>query len=501
LQSAVEFKQFSLSIGNRQILRDISLTIGGDRITALIGESGSGKTMMLRSCMALFEDLSHWSVSGQVNIIKDTEAITLFDSSPEKIRSLRKSHMAFVLQQSSQVLNPSIKLKAQLEDSMLTAGRAVDSDKIIQILESTGFKNPEEILNRYPHQLSGGQLQRILIAIAMVRKPALILVDEPTSNLDQNLKVEILSLLKTLRKETGASMIIVSHDLKQLASFSDEIAVIKNGRIVERGSANKVLNAPEQEYTKQLISGLNVGGIAMPVSDDAILSLDSVSKSYESNKFLSRKPSVSWHINDVSFKLKRGEILGLEGGSGSGKSTLARIMAGLDEDYGGQLSYKSKPMRSFTRHDMQSFRNAVKIIFQDPLGSLAPHLTGFDILHEISVIENKNLLRNDFEEYIMQFGLTKDILDKRASQMSGGQRQRLLIARALLSEPEILICDEILSSLDAAVRNEISSLLHQIHKEKGLSIVFISHDNLFLQSFCHRIVHMSTWIDSSVKYN
>lgn len=498
MQSAVEFKQFSLSIGNREILKNISLEIPSDRITALIGESGSGKTMMLRSCMALFEDLPHWSISGHVIINKNNEDIDLFESNPELIRPLRKSHTAFVLQQSSQVLNPSIKLKAQLEDSMLTAGRSLNSDEIAQILKSVGFEKPEEIFDRYPHQLSGGQVQRILIAIAMVRKPSLILVDEPTSNLDQNLKVEILSLLQALRKETGASMIIVSHDLKQLASICDDVAVIKDGEVIEKGTADKILNEPVQEYTRQLISGLSLSK-SKPPSGEAVLSLDSVSKSYGSNKFLSRKPSVSWCINDVSFELKRGEILGLEGGSGSGKSTLARIMAGLDEDYTGQLRYKNEPLIRFTRHEMQQFRNAVKIIFQDPLSSLAPHLTGFDILHEIALIEEKKLLRNDLEEYIKQFGLTKDILDKRASQMSGGQRQRLLIARALLSEPEILICDEILSSLDAAVKNEISSLLYQLHKENRLSIVFISHDNHFLQRFCHRIIHMRAWLGDPVK--
>lgn len=498
MQSAVEFKHFSLSVGNRKILKDISLSLGADRITALIGESGSGKTMLLRSCMALFEDLSNWSTSGDLIIQKDNSAIELTKSSPEVVRTLRKSHTAFVLQQSRQVLNPSIKLKAQLEDSMLNAGRTISSDEINKILISTGFKQPEDIMNRYPHQLSGGQIQRMLIAMAMLRKPSLLLVDEPTSNLDQNLKVEVLSLLQALRKETGASMIIVSHDLKQLASFCDDIAVIKNGELIESGSAKKILNEPEQEYTRQLISEVRLGK-ARPCANDVILSLDSVSKSYEAHKFLSRKRSVLWHINDVSFELKRGEILGLEGGSGSGKSTLARIMAGLDDDYRGNVKYEGKSMQSFTRHDLQRFRNAVKIIFQDPLGSLAPHLTGYDILLEISLIEKKKLNRKDFEDYIRQFGLSDDILDKRASQMSGGQRQRLLIARALLSEPEILICDEILSSLDASVRNEIAALLYEIHNQKQLSIVFISHDDLFLQRFCHRIIRMAAWVDEGVQ--
>lgn len=483
----IDVENFNLSIGNKSILNDINLSVCKGEIMGIIGPSGSGKSMLLKSFLALFENINNIKIEGSISF--DNGRIPdIFSLDNRQIQDFRREKTALIMQQSSQVLNPSQKVVKLLSS---TRNLNISAQRIDEVLQITKLNEVENILDRYPHELSGGQLQRLLIAKAIISDAEVLLVDEPTSNLDAHLKNSILDIFKNLNQNHNKTIVIVSHNIHLLSEYVDSLAVIYKGRIVEKGQTEKVLTRPDSEVTKKLLAtNLIEKSNANNEDSKALLSLKGISFSYSSHSIFStrRRNKI---FNEYDIELFENEILGITGPSGSGKSTLARIMAGLSLPAKGDVTFDGQNVLELRKHELRAFRKHVQIIFQDPFSAMPPHYRAGNVLREVFRLYEQNPSEVELCDYLSEFGLEADVLSRRASELSGGQRQRLLIARSLIPGPRVLICDEILSSLDVPVQHQVLKLLHTLKSKRNMSIVFISHDQERVKEFCDRIIKIS----------
>ena len=496
-EAILRFDDFSLDIrsGSRwhKILNAISFKLHKSESLALVGESGAGKTMILRSVIGMFDTISEYRTEGAVFLAAAKKEYNIYDLKHDDLLKIRANKIAWIMQSSAQVLNPSYTVYQELQNSIHYGNTQKSNDELIDLLRYLGFDTPEDIMRKYPHELSGGQIQRILIASALVRDAQILLIDEPSSNLDPELKKEIMDLIFKLKEEFALSLILVSHDLELVTNYCDTIAVVKDSKILEIGSARKIIESPEHPYTRSLLSKRKASDSEHKISSETILELKNVSFHYPSSKWtLFSSKEKNWVLKDFDLAIRSNEIISLIGASGSGKSTLAKLLTGLLQSTEGEVLFRGKDIMNYSRMEFSEFRTKVQIIFQDALSSIAPHFSSYQLLKEIASIHKKALNREDCITYLSEFGLAADILDKRVSEMSGGQRQRLLIARSLIAKPEVLICDEITSSLDTIVKRQIIGLLLDIKKSRELTLVFVSHDHSLVESISDRIIHLNT---------
>jgi len=476
------------------ILYDIELIIPKNKITGIIGASGSGKSMLLKSILQLYEGIEHRSSSGQICVFaQDSEQHDLAAANKEALISFRKNHFGFVFQLTSEVLNPSQRIYQQLSERLqLTDYKLGDFDqRCLEVLEEVGIDDPALTLKKYPHQLSGGQLQRVLIAIGIIHKPKVLLIDEPTSALNSALKKEILELINRLSAVDGMTIILVSHNLALVAQYCQYLAVIDEGRIVESGLSSDIINDPQHKITKGLlyVETNTEDSVSNDRNENLIFKLKNISHAFQSSKgFLFKKNQIV--LQDFNLSINEGEIIGLVGESGSGKSTVGKILAGFLMPDSGEVLYQGTALEEFSKSQYKQYRSEVQIIFQDPFGSLSPHRTAKQVLSEAIAVFGLAYDQKIVEEKLNDVSLDSRILGKTPKQMSGGQRQRLLIARALLASPKLLICDEILSSLDTIVKKKILKNLKSVAQQYKMAILFISHDLDTVQDISDRIVNM-----------
>ena len=500
MEKALQIKNFNLWLGlNGQlthILKDINIDVPYGKITGIVGASGSGKSMLLKSILHLFEGISRYKTDGQILVSKDeNQSINIISTASNILIENRKNHFGFVFQLSSEVLNPSQKISQQLVERLNLVNYQQNklSWRCKEVLKLVGIENAELTLNKYPHQLSGGQLQRVLIALGIVHSPKILLIDEPTSALNSQLKVEILDLISTLRDTLNMTIILVSHNMELVSNYCDYLCVIHEGRIIEKGYCKNVIISPHHDITKELL-GLSLADESRGervASDGFILSLVDIEHGFTSSKGLISKQKQNV-LNGFNLKIKKGEIIGLVGESGSGKSTIGKIIAGLLMADSGNVYYKNKQIDKLTKVEYLDYRSNVQIIFQDPLGSLSPHRTGRQVMKEALDVLNEKYDQILIENKLAEVSLDPSILEKTPKQMSGGQRQRLLIARALLSKPQLLVCDEILSSLDTIIKKQIIHMLKVISYENKIGILFISHDLETVKDISDRIIMMDS---------
>ncbi len=477
--SLFSLRDFSVTYGARRVVDSISLDVGPGECFAIVGESGSGKSQTVLSAFGLGTGL----VSGLVS----------FDGSPLQgyVRALMGARVGFVFQQPLSALTPHMTIGAQLAESAGTRDRVM----LAALLDEVRLSEPAARLRQYPHELSGGMRQRVMIAMALARRPDLLIADEPTTALDVLVAREILDLLDELRRARGLALVLISHDLALVSGRAERIAVMQAGRIVETGPAADVLAHPAHDYTRRLLAAaprLDTPVPPLPATGDILLHAHDVGVDFTlPGSFLTRSRVTA--VDGVSLCVARGEALGIVGASGSGKSTLIRALARLGPMTRGHIELDGKPLP--VRQAMRpADRRAFQMVFQDPVDSLDPMMRVGDIVAEPLRTLRPDIAPTDHAARVAavlgEVGLNMDHAAARPRQLSGGQAQRVAIARALISEPDLLICDEATSALDVSVQAEVIETLAGLQHGRGLAMLFVTHDLALVRRLCHRVIVM-----------
>jgi peptide/nickel transport system ATP-binding protein len=485
--------EFHTQDGVVAAVKNVSWHIDRGETLAILGESGSGKSVSSSALMGLIDIPPGRITSG--NVLYRGE--NLLQASYERQRQLNGSKIAMVFQDTLAALNPVYPIGWQVAETFRAHGtsrREADA-KALELLERVELPNARTRFNDYPHQFSGGQRQRIMIAMAIALNPDLLIADEPTTALDVSVQARILRLLKDLQRERGMGLLMITHDLSIVEGLADRVAVMNRGEIVETGTVKDVFEAPKHAYTRELLNAIP-GRHGFPVrpanakASEPLIVVSDLSKGYPS----SSKTPVVLALDKVSFSLSRGETLGIVGESGSGKSTLARTLLGLELASGGTASFHDRDMLNPTREDRTLLQRQIQMVFQDPTASLNPRMTVAEIISEPWAIHPDVLPKKQWREHVgdllEQVGLSRDHAQRYPHQFSGGQRQRIAIARALALRPEVIICDEAVSSLDVSVQAQVIALLTSLKEQYGLSYIFIAHDLPVVRSFADRVLVM-----------
>lgn len=467
---------------NIAVIKDISISIAPGEVLALIGESGSGKTTLALSTLGWIRNgLIH--NNGEVNFYQ-TDMVNAPES---KVRKLRGDEIAYIAQSAAQSFNPRKKLNDQVIEPALIRGKYTKEQalqKAIKLYYSLELPNPKTIGNRYPHQVSGGQLQRFMIAMALILQPKLVVCDEPTSALDVTTQVGVLKALKSMITEFNTAALFVSHDLAVVTQIADRIAVMYRGDLLETDTTENILQNPENEYTKQLLSACRRWPPEQKKQENKgnnkiILQVENINAYYRSSSLFKKNITPALALESVSCNVKKGSILAIIGESGSGKSTLARVIAGLHEDFSGNLILNGGALAKGIKERSRTQLQHVQLVLQSADTALNSEHTIEKILsrvirfYQISTPEN---IKAKVSELLDVVGLPKHYLTRKPKQLSGGEKQRVNLARALAAEPSVLICDEVTSALDTVVAESIIKLIEQLRDELNLGIIFISHD-------------------------
>ena len=486
----------SLTIGfgkGAPVVDGVSFSVEAGETLALVGESGSGKTLTCRSVLRILPAAAQL-LSGTITYDQGGTRCDLLTAPARQMRGLRGDRISMIFQEPMRSLSPLHRLGNQVAEVLHLHRRISGAEAKAQVLAKfarVGFPDPERAWNSYPFEMSGGMRQRAMIAMAMVSKPDLLIADEPTTALDVTTQAQVLGLIKDLQAETGMAVILVTHDLGVVANMADKVVVMNKGRVMEAGTAGQVLGSPAHGYTKKLFAAAPViPEVAAPArattSRDLILDIRGVTKSFTLRTGGWRAPRVVTACRDVDLQLPRGKTLAVVGESGSGKTTCARVALGaITPDPGGKVLFAARAgEKPVDVHDMTTaqrrhFQRDAQMVFQDPYSSLSPRMRVQDALTEpaeIHGIGTASERRDKAAEMIRMVGLSPDMLPRFPHAFSGGQRQRLSIARALTLDPQLLVCDEPTSALDVSVQDQIPSLREEIRDRVGLSYLFISHD-------------------------
>jgi peptide/nickel transport system ATP-binding protein len=495
-QPVLSIRQLSVALpagsDRAHAVHQVSLSILPGQTLCVVGESGSGKSVMATTVMGLLAKELRPS-GGEIVL----QGESLLDASASRLRALRGRSMGMVFQEPMTALNPVMTCGDQVDELLSTHTdwpRDQRRAEILRIFERVRLPDPERMLRSYPHQLSGGQRQRIVIAMAVVLKPALIICDEPTTALDVTTQKEILKLIADLQREQGSAVLFITHDMGVVAEIADEVLVMNQGEAVEGGPSEQVLRRPKAEYTRQLLAA--VPGMTPPAakpafSGPALLSGQGVGKTYASRDWMGRNRATA-ALQNAHVAVHAGETVGIVGESGSGKSTFARCLIRLIDPTEGRILWGNDEVATLPESRLRPLRNRVQVVFQDPNRSLNPRRTVGQSMVEGAM--NFGQSRAEAEalaaELMTQVRLPVEALLRYPSQFSGGQRQRLAIARALACRPQVLVADEAVSALDVSVQAQILNLLREIQGRLGLGLLFITHDLRVAAQLCDRVIVM-----------
>ncbi|MBW2622400.1 MAG: ABC transporter ATP-binding protein [Deltaproteobacteria bacterium] len=474
-------------------VRNVSLEIASGETLALVGESGSGKSVTALSILRLlpYPDASH--PSGQI-VFSGRETLTA--SEPE-IRALRGNRISMVFQEPLTSLNPLHSIEKQIGEVLYTHkgmrfGQA--RDRTIELLELVGLKDAEKRLKAYPHQLSGGQRQRVVIAMALANEPDLLIADEPTTALDVTIQAQVIDLIKDLPNRFGMAVMLITHDFGVVRRFSDRVAVMYQGEIVETGPTQEVFTHPRHEYS-QLLVNAEPRGEPVPVSGEApvILETDDLKVWFPVKKGVFRRTVDHIKaVDGVSVQIRQGHSLGIVGESGAGKSAMGMAILRLIDSRGG-IDFQGQKVDGFSKKRMRPLRTEIQVVFQDPFGSLSPKMSVGSIIAEglkINKIGDEASRDKEVVQVLTEVGLDPEFRHRYPHEFSGGERQRISIARALVLKPKLIILDEPTSSLDRSIQFQVITLLKELQKNRGLAYMFITHDLKIVKALCHFIVVM-----------
>lgn len=468
-----------LRTGDTRLLGPVDLRLEAGQCLGLVGESGSGKSLTALAMMDLLP--SGLQSRGELQV--DGQAIAL--GSPAH-RRLRGRKLAWMPQDALASLHPMRRLGAQLVES-LVALRGLDRDaakrEALASFERLELPSPSQLLERFPHEVSGGQRQRVNLALTLAGDPAWLIADEPTSALDPRLAREMLELLDDLRGERGLGVLLISHDLPLLGAHAQRVAILRRGALVESGETANVFREPAHEYTRELLAADRLPAPQASMPGETLVTVEALSLRYP------RAPAPA--LREASFELRRGECLALIGESGSGKSSLGRaLLRLLRGDVQGRVALDGEDLLQASRMRLRALRRRIGVVFQDPYASLDPRQRIVDIVGEplrIHTDLDAAARRRQVGELLAQVGLDESALDRYPHQFSGGQRQRIAIARALAADPDLLVCDEAVSALDAQHRAGILALLERLKRERRLALLFITHDMAAATALAERV--------------
>jgi peptide/nickel transport system ATP-binding protein len=492
--SVLSVKDLSVALprgGDRNLaVQKVSFDVMPGEIVCLVGESGSGKSVTASTVMGLG---SLPIVSGDIRL----EGEDLRKASKARLRDLRGSRMSMIFQEPMTALNPVHRVGEQVIELLKAhnwKGKGVSTEeRVQQLFADVHLPDPARLMNAYPHQLSGGQRQRVMIAMALALEPALLIADEPTTALDVTTQAQILLLLRELQQKRGTGVLFITHDFGVVADIADRVVVMRYGEVVESGKTEDVLYRPQHDYTRMLINAVPrlKPREATPITAEPVLEAQDLSKLYVTRSLFKGVREVR-AVDGIELKLYKGQTLGIVGESGSGKSTAARCVARLIDPTGGKVLLDNTDIASMNVRQLHPFRRRIQVVFQDPYRSLNPRRTVAQ-----SIIEgplNYGTPRAEAMERARKLlqivGIDANALDRYPHQFSGGQRQRLAIARALAMEPEILVADEAVSALDVSVQAQVLDLLESIRDQFGIAILFITHDLRVAARLCDRIAVM-----------
>jgi peptide/nickel transport system ATP-binding protein len=487
---------FKVDGGEIEAVKDVSFTLHKGQTIALVGESGSGKSVTARAIMRLLSKRAR--VSPQTEILYAGRNMAQLSS--REMRGLRGNRLSMIFQEPMSSLNPVYTIGNQIAEVLRIHNKITKAEakaKALALLKDVQIPEPEARLNQYPHQLSGGQRQRVMIAMALANNPDVLIADEPTTALDVTVQAEILNLIKALKDRTGLAVILITHDLTVVRQFADHVYVMQHGLVREDGPTETLFTQPKHPYTKRLL-GSEPKGRADPaeVRDETVLEGRNIRVTYNLRKGGAFRGTWSklQAVDGLTLQLKRGETLGLVGESGSGKTTFGQALLRLNTLTEGEVDFLGHRIDGLDRKGMNPYRKRMQIVFQDPFSSLNPRMSVRQIIEEGLIVNGLGRTRAEREERVKQAlrdaGLPDTILSRFPHEFSGGQRQRLAIARAIALEPEFILLDEPTSALDLSVQAQIIELLRTLQRDKGLSYLFISHDLKVVRALCHRVIVM-----------
>jgi peptide/nickel transport system ATP-binding protein len=487
---------FTVDGGEIEAVKDVSFTLYKGQTIALVGESGSGKSVTARAIMRLLSKRA--KVNPQTEILYAGR--NMAQLSPREMRSLRGNRLSMIFQEPMSSLNPVYTIGNQIAEVLRIHNKITKAEaraKALALLKDVQIPEPEARLNQYPHQLSGGQRQRVMIAMALANNPDVLIADEPTTALDVTVQAEILNLIKALKDRTGLAVILITHDLTVVRQFADHVYVMQHGEVREEGPTETIFSNPQHPYTRRLL-GSEPKGRADPsqVGTETVLEGRNIRVTYNLRKGGAFRGTWSklQAVDGLTLSLKRGETLGLVGESGSGKTTFGQALLRLNTLTEGEVDFLGNRIDTLDRRGMNPYRKRMQIVFQDPFSSLNPRMSVRQIIEEGLIVNGLGRTRSDRETRVKQAlrdaGLPDTILSRFPHEFSGGQRQRLAIARAIALEPEFILLDEPTSALDLSVQAQIIELLRKLQREKGLSYLFISHDLKVVRALCHRVIVM-----------
>jgi peptide/nickel transport system ATP-binding protein len=465
------------------LVDNVSFTLQKGKVLGLIGESGAGKSTIGLATLA-YGRFGCAITAGQ--ILLGNENILEFNNN--KVRDLRGGRVAYVAQSAAASFNPAHKLDDQIVEVAVNKGHMNRNEALTYALElykKLGLPNPERFGKRYPHQVSGGQLQRAMTAMALASKPDLIIFDEPTTALDVTTQIDVLAAIKDAIRDFGTAALYISHDLAVVAQVSDQIMVLRHGKMVEYGDTEQILHQPKEEYTQRLVAVRKIASEEKQrTKATPLLKLENLTASYDG------KVKV---VKNVSLELETGQTLAVVGESGSGKSTVARIITGLLPPLEGTIYFEGKPLYPALRQRTKEHKRVIQMIYQMPDVAMNPrqtirHIIGRPLTFYFGMRGKERDAR--IIELLKQVEMNADFLDRFPAELSGGQKQRVCIARAQAAEPKLIICDEVTSALDPLIADEILKLLLRLQKETQVSYFFITHDIATVKAIADSIAVM-----------
>ena len=477
----------------RLAVDSVSFEIHPNETLCLVGESGSGKSMIAHALIGLLPTYGVRHIGGEVFL--DGQEITALDE--DDLRRLRGRSVGMIFQEPMTALNPLMTVAQQIDEvfrAHTTLSQAERYRKSVQLLTDVQIPDPATAMAAYPFQLSGGQRQRVMIAMALALEPRLLIADEPTTALDVTTQAQILALIREIQVQRGIGVLFITHDFGVVADIADRVLVMWQGRCVEAGPVETVLQSPSDPYTRKLIRAVPVLVTRSEEPLDVQPPTPLLKVANLCKRYLGRGGRLTQALDRVSLEIAAGETLGVVGESGSGKSTLGKMAVGLLQPDSGSILFEGLDIVGRTRKQMGAVRREIQMIFQDPYASLNPRHRIEDIIASgpITLGLDREAAYARAEELLRVVGMNRNCMKRFPHQFSGGQRQRISIARALAMQPKLLIADEAVSALDVSVQAQVLALLREIRAEFGLSMLFITHDLRVASGLCDRIVVMQS---------